>query len=431
MIGLCLAINIILRVLKAQPEIGQTFNMSHLWPMSLFFFKRPDWQDVITLVGIFGLWVGFIKLWKGRAQLKYLIIVGTLLIIGTNLLQGFEDGFISPIVGYNKYSVHYYHDTPRIQTIGHFFETYTLFQHNLLDHSRVHPPGALLSFFVLRKIWDEPIFLSLILMISGVTSCFFVYDYLRNKISKENAKAITIIFLLIPAIQIFFLATLDALICSLFIASLWSWDKSRGIDKWFFITALIVWFSFFMTFAAVILVPVLVVEDYRRSKNVKLVLKLGLLLGAMYFGLYYLTNFNYLECFFVAKSYEGRGGFYFFSAPIEYISTRLQDVILILVYFGPYLSLLLIKAIKRIDWRELPLAVTPMTAIIIFLGFLIMGAYYTGETSRAAMFMYPFMMIIIGLYFGKKKLSFTDKVFLFSSTFVQTVFWQLFGFHSF
>jgi hypothetical protein len=58
---------------------------------------------------------------------------------------------------------------------------------------------------------------------------------------------------------------------------------------------------------------------------------------------------------------------------------------------------------------------------------LLMGVYRTGETARAALFIYPFLFIPIVIYLKSQSLSQHERDLLASLVFGQTMIMQLIG----
>ena len=66
-------------------------------------------------------------------------------------------------------------------------------------------------------------------------------------------------------------------------------------------------------------------------------------------------------------------------------------------------------------------------AILALIVFFLAGAYYTGETARAALFIYPFIFISLGIYLPKLKPTLNQQKLLLTLVFVQTILMQLLG----
>lgn len=407
-------------------------DIDNFWPISIFLPKSLAWQDVITLLAIACFWWLFVRLWFVKASLTKLILVGGVLIIATNLLSGIHHGFIEPIAGESVNDHQYWQDVDRIHfPVSFLLERYEFLQPNLHIHSRVHPPGPMVFIFYLRQIWDNPIFVSVVILAISLTIIIVLFDLLRSHVSDHIAKFTATLFLVLPATQIYFYSTIDAVICMLFIATLWAFQKASQ-PSWFLLTCGIFWLASFLTFGVVFLLPILLFDDWRRHQNLIQSIKLMLTTAGIYIGFYLLTGYNYLNSFFIAKSFEGQGETYFLTHPLSYTITRLEDVLEILIFFGPYLTVLLgISLLLWFKQKSLKhINSVGVVAIASLLLFFLAGGYYTGETARAALYIYPFLLIPIAWLFEHTHLSEKFQFILLNLVFIQTVLMQTFGWYS-
>ena len=128
-----------------------------------------------------------------------------------------------------------------------------------------------------------------------------------------------------------------------------------------------------------------------------IVIGVGLVL--VYGLLWSVLGFNYISAFLYASSLENPNGFMLFSNPAQYISTRLENVMDILVFFGPVLVALSYRGFQylRADadetgggFRKRLLVIAALVALgLLFLT----GAPKKGETARICMFILPFLII--------------------------------------
>jgi hypothetical protein len=407
------------------------FDMDNYWPVSIFLPKLPAWQDGVTLLGLVVIWIVYLKQAVKKSVGLKIFLLAFMLLLGTNLLGGVDDGLVGPIAGHNNQGIQYWFDVERMTTIPNLVTNYVSQQPTLLDHSRVHPPGPMLFIFLATKIWHQPIFVSLSIALLSLLSAVLLWKILSQHVSSSTAAYITALFLVVPAFQIYALASIDALICTLFLATFWAWQKANQ-PKWFLLTLLLLWLAFFFNFGAVFLMAVLFFDNWRENGSIRksIHLLIGLCLSYVLFGL--LTGYNYWDSFVLAKSYEGSNGFYLLESPLSYLATRIEDVLEILVFLGPFLVFLLYKSCSFLKpWQNLKkFPTTGFAAIVAILGFFAAGGYYTGETARAAMYIYPFLLIPIAFYLEKIKPNQKAKLFLLSVVFGQAVLMQAFGWYA-
>ena len=122
------------------------------WPLSMFMFRVPPefyYPNIKHLAIAAGTIVFFaislVVLSRVKYKLAHLIFFGTILILGSNLTQGWQWAFITPTAGVGIYRNEYYNDAMSINNVSDFVSDYVNFQPELLTHSRTHPPGAVLS----------------------------------------------------------------------------------------------------------------------------------------------------------------------------------------------------------------------------------------------------------------------------------------------
>jgi hypothetical protein len=118
---------------------------------------------------------------------------------------------------------------------------------------------------------------------------------------------------------------------------------------------------------------------------------IGLVAG-FYLALHAFFGFNYVRSFQVASALENPDGFRLFAQPGDYLMTRAEDVGEIVLFLGPFLLGLVLSGLMTTKARG-ELSVLSLRAIASFCAVLITGAYRTGETARAALFLYPFLVL--------------------------------------
>lgn len=416
----------LLRQLRYTVFIG----IDNYWPISIFLPKVPVWQDAITLIGLLLVFLTWLNCYRRRLSVVWLIGLGFFLIVGSNLLQGYQAGLISPIRGPEQGGDQYWQDADRIQSVPDLVRHYTVLQPTLEIHSRVHPPGAVLTIYYLRQIFHSPIWVSAVIALIGISGSWFLYDLFRARGQTETGYLVAALYLLLPAIQIYFWSTLDTVMATLFLATWWAYTKT-GLRS-VFITGLLLWLSSWLTFGAVILFPTLILADYLRHHFVKKSFQVIFIWLLVMIGVYVVTGYNYLDSFLVGKSYEGTTGFYGFELPLAYLVTRVEDVVEILIFLTPFLSYLLWHELRAINIKKLSKYpnLAGLLLPVALGGFFVAGAYYTGETARAAQFVYPFLMLLVGNFLAKQRPSLEQQQFLLIVVFAQSVLMQLFGWYA-
>lgn len=419
------------------------FDSTPFWPISNFLPQIPDFGHILAAAIILIIFSFSIKyLSKPNFRLLLLILFSIFLVLGTNMLQsqgwegktllqnrGWDAGFVVPIVGSSKLVTEYYQDAIKITNVVSFINSFEQLQPSMLTHGRTHPPGATLTIYLLYKILGNPVLMSIIIGIISVSlSIFFLYKILSFEFKEDLSKYMTFLFILIPSIQIFYVASIDALISSFLLGFLYFNLQRRSI----FNVVGSIFFLFlasFLTFAFIFILPIMigyelfVRKDFLRSGYIILSM------GIIYALIDLIFNFNYVNSFIIASKFENYQGFMLISVPATYLFTRIEGIFEIILYFGPLLSVLLVLGLHSNKRMNSNLITLTWLAIFSLLAMLATGAFRTGETARAALFIYPFLLFPVASYLQRYNISLKERNILMYMVFSQTVLMQTFGFY--
>lgn len=139
-------------------------------------------------------------------------------------------------------------------------------------------------------------------------------------------------------------------------------------------------------------------------KNKKTVGFIGLLISVLTFlgVLLILKNgfhYDHIEGFFVSSKIENPNGFRLFSNPGNYLLTRIENISEIGFFLSfAILSILAISSFNLKFWRKLfnnDFIMIAILSLITLLLVFLTGAYRTGETARACLFIYPFLLLLL------------------------------------
>ena len=182
--------------------------------------------------------------------------------------------------------------------------------------------------------------------------------------------------MILPAIQIYYLATLDALITALLTATLYLFCFCAGrkayIGAMFTLST-----SFLLTFVSIFILPVLVGFELIVKRSLK---RSFIVIGGViviHSLLYIFTGYNALQAFHTASVYENPKGFMLFVDPVNYFFTRIEDVAEIILFLGPFLFILLIRGLKKIQFQ--PLAVLTVLGCGTLIAMYATGAWRTAR----------------------------------------------------
>jgi len=215
------------------------FDCAYYWPISIFEVRLPSLIGYVTAGAVtlaFFLFVRYLESKRYPIWLSCLIAV--LLITGSTLIQGVADGLYAPVAGYSQENVYipysltgqeYFHDALTVTDPVDFFCRYNEIQPTLHNHAHTHPPGAVLTYYFLTKLLRDPAFIALFIMIvATIPTIFFFYKLLKTEIGEETSRYMAFLIVLLPAIQIYYLASLDALITALLTGVLYLFCFGKG-----------------------------------------------------------------------------------------------------------------------------------------------------------------------------------------------------------
>ncbi|GAW94000.1 hypothetical protein [Calderihabitans maritimus] len=182
------------------------YNPPTYWPISIFSLRLlPTVKQFLLALAIFILFHFIIKKLLVNTRLYLIITSGIILILLTNLLQGWS-GLVTPIAGGGVKGIQYYHDAIKISNPLYFLSHFEELQPNLLVHSQTHPPGAVLLFYLMYRSLKKPeLMVITIIFVSVVLSVYFLKNILAEEFDNNISNYVSFLFLLIPSIQIYYL----------------------------------------------------------------------------------------------------------------------------------------------------------------------------------------------------------------------------------
>lgn len=421
-----------------------SFNCPYNWPISILDRLTPNLLMVFIAWLVFLLFCFIFKAFlRIRMKIFFIVIAGVLLISGTSIIQGFDFGFESPIKGlygflnpsteiskeqletikFNRY----YYNALKISDAVYFISNFEQIQQSLICHSRTHPPGAVLTFYILHKIFKHPAIMSIIIASISVTlSLLFFYGILSSKLKTQVSNFVCFLYVLLPPIQIYYLASIDALIASFFLGVLYCFIHPKLIVN-ILGTLFFLFIASFQTFGFLFLLPVIAGIDIYKRKNIRRFCAVIFSMILIYTSIYMLYGFNYINSFMIASSLENPEGFRLLSEPVSYFFTRIEGILEILVFLGPFLGILAIRGYKIMIKRDAPFREIVSLGILTLLLMFITGAYKTGETARTCLFIYPYLLFPAAVYFDRININPKEQFQVAALVFSQSVFMQLTG----
>ena len=384
-----------------------SFDFPRYWPLGVFKFSLATSGLVFLIVlACILLFVLTLKLvHHEKSGLLVITALGFGLILLTNSLHGINDGFRIPIYGIEKkdFSGSYYATAREITDSRDFITHFVHNQKSFSNHSRTHPPGATLVIYWLDKWTKNPVLCAILLaLISTFFSALFFYKILQRYYPQAVCKKTLLLFLLLPAVQVYFLASIDGLMTAVFLGVFYFFSREDSLLS-VVLAALFLLLSSLLTFAFSFILPVLFF--YRLSKPYlkKFVFTL-ILFVLMLLGFNALFNYDYLASFHLASQMENPGGFMLFSEPVSWLFTRIENIGEILLFLTPILIWVLVQPLtrKRLFDAKDGLEPAAFAAVATLLLMFLAGVWKTGETARACVFIYPFLLVPVANFFREE-----------------------------
>ncbi|WP_417431654.1 hypothetical protein [Halpernia sp.] len=372
-----------------------------LYPFSVIYPNAFLWSGFLFAFGF--LILGFYALKNiQKLGLFYLFLLCFLLIFFGNLAQGNADiAFMQPFYLKGR---QYYTDAIHIQNWQIWLRD---FNHNLDTfqlHTKTHPPFAtLLHYFILKLFNGNILSLGIVFFLIAFSCVPVFYKCLKLlNFTTENAKNITLLFCIIPSVNIYSLVSIDGIILALtvfFLYGLLLILKSKSLN---FLGVFLTIISFILinclSFSGLFLIAFLgvlsLIDVFK--KDFKLI-GLGIIIiitsVLFFYFLNYFTGYNHFETFQKASHSENPYGFMLFVHPKIYFFTRLEDIGEILFFLSFAIVAVLISR-KFLKIKNLPQRSIFYSAIMALSVMFLTGAYGTGETARACLFIVPFIVIL-------------------------------------
>ena len=419
------------------------------WPVwgQLVFPSPLELTIGIAILIVFALVVMYLhRRSESHPSICILVLFGTLLIVGTNLIHGWLIGIEQPIAG----ATELFTDVLNIDNVLDFISNYEIIQPTLTVHAQTQPPGAVLSVYLFSLFLNNPGIVAIgLCLVSAVGSAFFLHGIINQLFDEESARYATLLYLLLPAVQVYYLANIYALVATLSLGVLYFYFHSDwrigsvGASICLFLLT-------FITFLSVYMVLFLIVYEILSSRaeikttsvldilkvtlrSLKRPLLLSLAVGIVYGFLFVTLGFNYVNAFLYASVLENPDGFMLLSNPIQYITTRVQNILDIIIFFGPvlfvlsYRGIVILRETTKEDSNSFAKYNLVLSALIALGLLFLTGAPKKGETARICMFILPFLLIPVITYIQQTNMSRKDKILLLALVFGQAVLLQLFG----
>lgn len=390
--GVFLVLNLLVALLRhAYPaaDLPRFWPVSEVIPAISGFITVP--RLLMVAASVLVLMSGARLVRRERLTIPLALGLGLLLALVSNGILGRAEGYAGPVAGQNDESLQYYDDALKVRDLREFVASYTARQPGYSTHTKTHPPGPVLLMAVCARagLGPEAIAIGLGLGSLLLIACCLVVGLHALGLAESATAWWTMLVLALPAVQIYTIYSIDATIAALagllVLSSLLRHGGSRVALAAASLAALL---SF--SFGSLVFLPLVVVLWRLRGRSWGEILAIGALVAAFVATARLALGYDYRASMMVASRLENPQGFRLLADPVSYLATRLENVAEPLLFGGPVLALLLLAW-----WRSTDRTTTESRVLILLLTLLglafLAGAYRTGETARACLFVVPFV----------------------------------------
>lgn len=384
----------------------------------------------------------FCLLFLGTACLAYcyhqklsffvVFLICILLIVFGNMGQGNIDiAFLQPFYYKGR---QYYTDAVNITDWKLWILNFNSNLESFQLHTKTHPPYTTLLHYVFLEIFNGSILgMSLGFLTISLLSFPLMNIVMKNfNIDITKRKLLLLLFAVIPSVNIYLLVSIDAVILTSTLLFLCGISKIYLSNKLSFLGILMALAGIIMTnmltFSGLFLFAFLgflsLVTLYKKKFSVIIASAICFILTVGFFYLSFeYTGSNHLTTFFEASRSENPNGFMLLHSPIIYFFTRLEDMGEILIF----LSFAYIAYFFSFKNKNFNLFTDKQINAFCFAGIgalglmFLTGAYGTGETARACLYIVPFFVLFL------KDLKYESLSILYVLCLLQTFAMQLIG----
>jgi hypothetical protein len=373
-----------------------------LFPISVIYPNQFLWSGFIFAFLFF---VSGVVAFRYVHQLNVflLVLIALLLVLLGNLSQGnFDIAFLQPFYLKGR---QYYTDALNITDGSIWLRDFTRNLEQFQMHTRTHPPFVtLLHYWILNISGIET--LAIIFFAIGSLSFPLFYKVLVYLGFEDlRRKWILLLFAVIPSVNIYLLVSIDALVLTSTLIFLLGFTRIFHQHKMDVVAFLLITSGLILTnlltFSGLFLFAFLgCVSLYFMMKRqwsfVWLSLMSAIVFILTFIVIYAITGYNQLETFLLASHSENPDGFRLFHQPLVYLMTRLEDIgeIFLFLSFG-FLAVLFSKKEGTEVFEDKNNTILFFSAVSALSAMLLTGAYGTGETARACLFMVPYFLILL------------------------------------
>ena len=373
-----------------------------LFPISVIYPNQFLWTGFVSAFAF--LITGILAFrYADRLNVYLLFAVAVVFVILGNLSQGnFDIAFLQPFYLKGR---QYYSDAVHITDGAIWLRDFTRNLEHFQLHTRTHPPFVtLLHHWILSISNIETLAISFFAI--GCLSFPLFYQILVYLgFTEERRKWMLLLFAVIPSVNIYLLVSIDALVLTSTLIFLLGFARifhQNRIDVC----------SFLLIFSGLLLTNLITFSGlflfafcgffslYFVMKGKWNFVWLSIMVTVLFILTFLLiksaTGYSHLDTFLQASHSENPDGFRLLHQPFVYFMTRLEDIgeIFLFLSFG-FLAVFFSKKSGTEVLGNPNSEMLFFSAVTAISAMLLTGAYGTGETARACMFLVPYFLIML------------------------------------
>jgi len=373
-----------------------------LFPISVIYPNQFLWSGFVfaflfLIAGIFAF------MYSEKLNVVLLFVIAIVLVLLGNLSQGnFDIAFLQPFYLKGR---QYYTDALAITDGQIWLRDFSKNLEHFQMHTKTHPPFATLLHYWILNISNIETLAIVFFAIGSLSFPLFYKILLYLGFEETRRKRMLLLLAVIPSVNIYLLVSIDALVLTSTLIFLLGFARifhQKRIDSISFLlisSGLIL--TNLLTFSGLFLFAFLgCISFYFLVKGkwnfVWLSLMSAVVFVLTFTVIYSTTEYNQLETFLLASQSENPDGFRLFHQPFVYLMTRLEDIgeIFLFLSFG-YLAVFFSRKSGTEVFENRNINILFFSAITAISTMLLTGAYGTGETARACLFLVPYFLILL------------------------------------
>lgn len=373
-----------------------------LFPISVIYPNQFLWSGFVfaflfLLAGIFAF------KYSEKLNVYLLFAVAIVLVVLGNLSQGdFDTAFLQPFYFKGR---QYYADAINITDGTVWLQDFTKNLEHFQLHTRTHPPFVtLLHYWILQMSSIET--LAIFFFAIGCISFPIFYKILKYLDFEESRrKWMMLLFAIVPSVNIYLLVSIDSLVLTSTLIFLLGFARIFNKNKIDVVSFLLISLGMIITnlitFSGLFLFAFLGCFSFYyvlkgKWNFVWLSLMTTVVFVLSFLMIYATTSYDHLDTFVQASHSENPYGFRLLHQPFVYFMTRLEDIgeIFLFLSFG-FLAVFFSKKSGTEVFKDPKINILFFSATAALSAMLLTGAYGTGETARACLFLVPYFLILL------------------------------------